>query len=288
MPLIVFALLAFSAEKPHVFYTAPAHPKKAKISEYDFNRWAVGAEACVANDDVNVRASANAKAANVGMFGLGTKVRVVKVAAKAEKLSDRVDLWYQVAGPDKDGKPAQGFVFGAALTPVCFEADLDGDTQKERIALSVAWDMKIRVRVVNPALSGDARMATFDLTPSSTFTADKSAGATASALTAADAGIPLLRVDEVPFGDGQYWRVYLSYGRPEGQPAAAPVLRQALQVVGMSDPPTVATFHVKFDAAAKTSTVTYGAIDTDSGSDKEEVSHVDKYTLEHGVYVQRK
>ena len=96
-------------------------------------------------------------------LALGTPVTVKRRLEPRVRLLDRVDSWYEVEAKRADGTPVTGLVFGNLLTPLRVEADLDGDGEKELATVAMTADFKIRVRVMEPTLPPNQRVANLDL-----------------------------------------------------------------------------------------------------------------------------
>ena len=101
-----------------------------------------GDHRCIADNHVNLRAAPNTQSAVQAQLFLGTEVMVRAVVPGGPvDLLGRFDWWYEVVVIDEnDEATAKGFLYGPTLTPACFEADLDGDGQSERITATMNVD----------------------------------------------------------------------------------------------------------------------------------------------------
>ncbi len=108
-----------------------------------------GDQRCIADNNVNLRAAPNTQSAVQAQLILGTavKVRAVVPGGPAE-VSGRLDWWYEVVViDDNDEATAKGYLYGPTLTPACFEADLNGDGQSERITATMNLDGATTVHI---------------------------------------------------------------------------------------------------------------------------------------------
>lgn len=275
-----FALLLAvpPADPPSVHYTAPENAKTAKLEEYDFDKWEVGQSVFVASDEVNLRKTANATADKVGTLAMGTAVTIKTIGGGAVQINDRVDRWYEIEA----GKMS-GFVFGGALTPIRIAADLDGDGEEEIATVAMTWNFKIRVRVLEPSITGAGRVIERDFEPAGGAMLGLRGGSAKVALLAEkDTGVPLLQIDSQPEACSDYARIYVSYASPEKKGKLEP----ALSLFGMIDGDIYSTFEVQFLPKASQAIVTFEQSegDTDKKGKPITTKRREKYQLHGRVF----
>ena len=208
----------------------------------------VGRTLYAATDEVNLREKPATSANSMATLPMGAAV-TVREAGEVGKVNDRVDAWYRVEGNGADGRKLTGWAFGGALTPLRFAADLDGDGEEEIATVSIGWDFK--VRVLEPAVKGDGRVATYDLEPAGRSVLGTAGGsASARLVLAREAGLALLQIDSRPEACADFWTVYLSYAAPGGKAGMPGKLRAALSLSGLVDPPVATTYEVVFQPGA--------------------------------------
>ena len=109
--------------------------------------WEPGDVLYAAVHESNIRAAPSTDADAVGQLRLGDEVMVLEVG-EAVDLIGRHLPWFHVRAQTGDGT-VEGYAFGSLLTPVVFDADLDGDGTLDKVALTFGPDFKPRVRVVS-------------------------------------------------------------------------------------------------------------------------------------------
>jgi hypothetical protein len=283
LPVLLAALSALPENHgPVVFYeTANALAASRQPADYLFNVHAPQSVMCAASDDINLRKAPKPGAESLATLRMGTRLKVLREAGPNVRVSDRVDRWYEVEW-EQAGKAVKGFVFGGALTPLCFTADLDGDGEDEVATVSMTWEFKIRVRVMEPAKEGN-RVTQVDLRPACEGYAGVEGGPVRARLVPAkDAGVPLLQLESVREMDGDYFNAWVSYSAPARATEGSP--KVALLVNGLADPPNNASYDVEFTPAKKAALVTLRAAQDEEGKTFE-VTRT-SYTFKDGVYVE--
>ena len=211
------ASLARSDEPLQIRYSMPSGERPHADAEYSFSQWSVGTTLCRVED--------------------GAPFVVKGVGARA-RLDGRVDQQYEGTGGSGG---AQETVFGGQLTPLCFVADLDGDTRAtEHVQVFFTRDFKIRVQAPGGMLDIEPR--------GGAYLASVGGPASAQLVDAKVAGIALLKVGSHPEACSDYGDYYVSFDK--GVP------KLALSVEGLADPPTHVTPTLRFDPRAGTATVT--------------------------------
>ena len=243
-------------------------------------------------DEANLRASAAADGAVVQTLMLGTRVRVVAAGTRA-KVGEYVNAWYQVAVVDakapKGSAPVTGWVFGNTLTPFRFEADLDGDGELEVATVVMSNDFKARVRVLEPNVKPPRRVTSVDVSVASeSYGSGKGGPAQVKLIAAKKAGMPLLQVDSMPERCGDFVTSYVSYTVPEKKKGVLGKAKLALELGGLSDPPTIATFKVSFQPAAKRAQVTRTSIEEDEKGRERKNTRRELYQWQDGVFAEVK
>ncbi len=124
-----------------------------------------GDRLCVSGNGVNLREKPSTQSKVVDKLHLGTLVMVRAVVPGGPvRISSRSDWWYQVAVLDDQGVAQEkGYLFGGTLTPACIVADLDGDEEVERAAVSVNPQGTPLVRIYEPKL-GEEVVASLPVT----------------------------------------------------------------------------------------------------------------------------
>ena len=130
----------------------------------------------------------------------GAPVQILEKGERAT-VDGLINNWYTVAGGAR--------VFGGALTPFRFWADLDGDGKPEIATVSFAPDFQIRVRIGTSELlmraAGGAYLS--------------QRGGNASATLETVLGVPMLKVGSHPEACSDYFNTYVSYANGKAQVA---------------------------------------------------------------------
>jgi hypothetical protein len=236
-------LLTLLLAQPKVVLYA-AHGELDEPTSYDVSTWEPGHKLFIAVDQASLREERGEEARVVASLPLGAAVTVKRRLGERVRLLDRVDHWYEVEAQGANGKAVKGLVFGNLLTPLRFEGDLDGDGEREIATVAMTADFKIRVRVMEPKLPPNRRVARLDL---------RSAGAgpggsiRASFVGAKKAGVALLRVDSVPQADSHSFKAFLSYVVPGQKQGTLGTVKESLTLHDRVDPPVMVRHAVKFD-----------------------------------------
>lgn len=243
--MLPLALFLVAAAAPSIEYSAPEGTGDSELSKYAFSKWEPGATLFASSDDVNVRAAPDPAAPVVATLPFGAKVTVVAPGPGPARAGGKVDRWYRVKAAGTDGKTVEGHAFGGALTPLRFEADLDGDGELELATVAMSWDFNVRVRVREPALPAETGTATLDLKPSGgAYLSLRGGHGDAKLLDPRTAGIPLLALASRPEACADYWEALISYRAPG--PARPGEVRVALKLHGITDPPVFQGFDLTF------------------------------------------
>lgn len=246
-------LLLLAAPEPVVLtYTGqPGGP----VVDFQLTAHAPGAKVRIASDRARLRDAPSTSGVVVAELALGDRVEVVERSKERARVDERVDHWYRVQVPAPGGAPARtGYLFGAALSPAVFEADLDGDGEVELASVSWTWGFKIKVRVMEPGIAAPSRETVLELQPAGQAYACCGGNLEVELIPAEEAGIALVSIASSVEACGDNGKVWVSYRSPARTKLG--VLEQALSLGGLSDPPSHSTFSVRFDARAKTAEVT--------------------------------
>ena len=270
-------LLLLTAAPDRVRYSKPEGPAEPTPESVALVRWQAGDRAFIAVDEANLRSAASAVAPALARLAMGSTVQVVRAHGEPVREQDRVDLWYEVTvGAQK------GFVFGNVLTPFAFVDDLDGDAEKEIATVAMTADFKIRVRVLDPSVTGTSRVTWLDLEPTGGAYVSRTGGdAVAALVPKAQAGASLVRVEASVEACADYRHSWVSYTATAGKLGA---LKVALQESGLSDPPVTAEFKVKF-SPGKAVVVRTSQNDEEEGAGQTTTA---RFTLKDGVFVEDK
>jgi len=235
-------LLALLLSQPKVVLYA-AHGDMSELESFDVSTWEPGHKLFIAVDQASMRTEPDEEATVLASLALGTPVTVKRRLEPRVRMLDRVDHWYEIEAKRADGSPVTGLVFGNLLTPLRFEADLDGDGEKELATVTMTADFKIRVRVMEPKLPPNQRVASLDLRPAG----DGPGGSVRAAFVdAKKAGVALLSVESIPEADVRSFRAFLSYVVPERQKGKLGAVRESLVLHERVDPPVVVRHKVTF------------------------------------------
>jgi hypothetical protein len=239
-PALLLTLLL--AQPQIVLYAAHGDPNE--LTSFDVSTWEPGHTLFIAVDQSSVRTEPDEEATVVASLALGTPVTVKRRLEPRVRLLDRVDYWYEVEAKRGDGSPVTGLVFGNLLTPLRFEEDLDGDGEKELATVAMTADFKIRVRVMEPKLPPNQRVASLDLRPAG---GGPGGSVKLSFVNAKKAGVALLMVESLPEADVRSYKVFLSYVVPERQQGRLGAVMESLFLHERVDPPVVVRHKVTFN-----------------------------------------
>jgi hypothetical protein len=238
-PALLLTLLL--AQPKIVLYAEHGDP--SDVASFDVSTWEPGHKLFIAVDQTGLREEPDEQAKVLASLALGTPVTVKRRLEPRVRLLDRVDSWYEVEAKRADGSPVSGLVFGNLLTPLRVEADLDGDGEKELATVAMTADFKIRVRVIEPTLPPNQRVASLDLR---TAGAGSGGSAKLSYVDARKAGVALLMVESLSEADVRSFKVFLSYVVPERQKGRLGAVMESLFLHERVDPPVVVRHKVSF------------------------------------------
>ena len=283
LPLLGFSVLALGpahAEGPRtlLYYQAPEVPEgeTAELEAYDFSQWESGDRVATARSTA-LRAEADGTAPIVRDLELGVEVEVRERVEARRRLDGRVGQWYRVAA-----EAEEGYVFGGDLTPFAYRVDLDGDGKTDAATVSFGPDFEIKIRV-RDGLQGQTSELELRATGGA-YIGVRGGDIEVFAHPRTMAGIPLLEVRSFVEACADYTHRFVSYTRDDD--GAVP--RLALELAGLTDPPTFATFEASFDAANLGVTVDEKVVtEDDEGRDVVEDESTRRLVLEDGVYVER-
>jgi len=236
-------LLTLLLAQPKVVLYA-AHGELDQLSSYDVSTWEPGHKLFIAVDQASLREEPNEEARVVASLPLGAAITVKRRLEERVWLLDRVDSWYEVEAKGADGKTVTGLMFGNLLTPLRFEGDLDGDGEREIATVAMTADFKIRVRVMEPKLPPNQRVANLDLQSAG---AGRGGSAKASLVDAKKAGVALLSVESVPQADSRSFKAFVSYVVPGRRKGVLGTVMESLTLHELVEPPVVVRHVVKFD-----------------------------------------
>lgn len=267
--MIAFFLgLALAAPPQTLTYTRPDNAAADDLAAHQFTRWEVKARLYTALPDVGVFDGSGLK--RISVLAMGEQVRIEEVGAVAN-VNDRVDAWYRVEA---------GWVFGGDLTPFRWEADMDGDGEKEVVTLAWLDNFTVRMRVLEPNLRAGAVMQ-IDVEPAgNAYVAQQGAILTAELISAKEAGIALVHVHLGVEACADYRDDWIGYQSPG--PVKIGFARVALSLAGLIDPPNESTFEVVFSGKRQTAFVTRSTVEVE-GQDPVEMT--DRYVLRNGVFL---
>ncbi|HZI11198.1 MAG TPA: SH3 domain-containing protein [Myxococcus sp.] len=300
-PALLLSLALAQSPETTLLYTAKRVEEGAPprtLDSYDFTLFepSTKADLFVGVDEANLRQSASADAAVVTTVPLGAAVRVLERGKERLKVGEYVNHWYSVEYVDTQGTPApgddqrfSGWLFGNTLTPFRFEADLDGDGEKEVATVVMSADFKVRVRVLEPNVKPPRRVSSVDTVPAGQAYLGVDGGqARVTLVPAKKAGVALLQVDSSPEACGDYSTNYVSYTVPGRKKGVLGRAKVALELNGLSDPPTLSTFEVSFQSKKQGLTVVRSNSEEmdDEGNPTKETRERTRYALKDGVYMQ--
>lgn len=236
-------LLTLLLAQPKVVLYA-AHGNLEELTSYDVSTWEPGHKLFIAVDQASLREEPEEESRVVASLPLGTAVTVKRRLDERVRLLDRVDHWYEVETKGANGKAVTGLVFGNLLTPLRFEGDFDGDGEKEIATVAMTADFRIRVRVMEPKLPPNRRVASLELRSAG---AGPGGSARASFVDAKTAGVALLRVESIPQADSRSFEAFLSYVVPGRRKGTLGTVMESLTLHELVAPPVVVRHAVKFD-----------------------------------------
>lgn len=266
---------ARAAPLPAYTYSRPEGADPAVLEGYAFATWPVRASLYAAAADVAVLDAPGGKRTTV--LGFGASARIEEAGAVG-RVGDRVDRWYRVSGAQS------GWVFGGDLTPYRWEADFDGDGEKE--LATVAWmaDFSVRVRIFEPNLRAGAIMHLDVESAGGVYLAQSGADLTADLVPASTAGIPLVHLHLGVDACADYRDDWISYQSPGAVRIGSE--RVALSLSGLSDSPSTSSFEVEFSAKRKTAYVTRTSTSGEEGT--QPLVEKERYVLRDGIFRQEK
>lgn len=235
-------LLTLLLAQPKILLYA-GHGDPSDVASFDVSTWEPGHKLFIAVDQASLREEPDEQAKVLASLELGTPVTVKRRLDPRVRLLDRVDCWYEVEAKRADGAPVSGLVFGNLLTPLRVEADLDGDGEKELATVAMTADFKIRVRVMEPSLPLNQRVASLDLRTAGVGTGGS---ARLTPVDARKAGVALLMVEALSETDVRSYKVFLSYVVPERQKGRLGAVMESLFLHERVDPPVVVRHKVSF------------------------------------------
>jgi hypothetical protein len=272
-------LLSLLLAQPKILLYA-SHGDPSELSSYDVSTWEPGHRLFIAVDQASLHEEPHEEAPVAVSLTLGTPVTVKQRIAERVRVLDRVDYWYQVEVKGPSGKLLTAYAFGNLLTPLRFEADLDGDGEKEIATVAMTANFKIRVRIMEPKLGPNERVANLDLD-----TAGGAPGGSvkSSVVDAKKAGVALLMVESTP-EDSNSFKAFLSYVVPKRARSTVGEVKESLKLGELVAPPIVVRHAVSFDRRKRRLI----SMETHKGELKSKkpvkIKHV--YQWEDGVYTE--
>ncbi|MFY2558139.1 SH3 domain-containing protein [Corallococcus terminator] len=296
-PGLLLSLLLTQTPPPDIHYTAETVEEGAQrtLESYSFTEWEPSGKTealYVGVDEANLRQTASAEGAVVATLPLGAAVRVLEKGKERLKVGEYVNHWYSVEYVDAKGTADaaddavfKGWLFGNTLTPFRFEADFDGDGEKEIATVVMSGDFKIRVRVLEPNVKPPRRVSSVDLSPAGQGYLSVNGGpASAKLVLAKTAGVILLQVDSAPEACGDFRTNYVSYTVPGNKKGVLGKAKLGLEVAGLSDSPSFSRFKVSFQAGKKQLTVLRTNEEEDESGKVVTTKEQTRYQLKDGVY----
>lgn len=264
-------------------YSGP-NEKNAPLEQFYFTQWKKGDVPFVAAVDANLRRQPSAGSEVVAQLSLGSKVKVLSVATEATRVGERVDRWYRVQpiGSDKGG-----FLFGSTLTAAAFEIDFDNDGEKEWVTVAWTSSYKIRVRVWEPGAPAGKATTALSIQPSGQAYVCCGGNLSVSAVDTATAGLALLAIASSVEACADFGTAYVSYSG--STPKTVGRLRLALEISGLTDPPTYADSDVEFlPKQRQARVISRSWVDEDEGGTGEANAekYVTMYRLRNGVFLE--
>ncbi|WP_224367742.1 SH3 domain-containing protein [Hyalangium versicolor] len=275
-------LLSLLLSQPKILLYA-AHGDSNELASYDVSTWEPGHKLFTAVDQASLRDEPNEEAAVVASLPMGSPVTVVQRSGERVRVIDRVDYWYLVEAKGANGRTVKGHLFGNLLTPLRLEGDLDGDGEKEIATVAMTSDFKIRVRVMEPKLPPNQRVANVDLQPAGS---GLGGSAKVSLVEARKAGVALLMVESLPEADSNSFKAFLSYVVPNHKRGELGTVMESLTLAELVAPPMVVRHVVSFDRRRKRLL----SVETRKGELKSgktvKVRHV--YQWKDGLYIEER
>lgn len=294
-PALLLALALAQSPETSLHYSAKNVEEGAPrtLDSYDFTVFEPSkkADLYVGVDEANLRLSASADASVATTVPLGAAVRVLERGKERLKVGEYVNHWYSVEYVDTQGARFTGWLFGNTLTPFRFEADLDGDGEKEVATVVMSADFKVRVRVLEPGVKPPRRVSSADTVPAGQGYLGVDGGqAKVTLVSAKKAGVALLQVDSSPEACGDYSTTYVSYTVPGRKKGVLGKAKVALEVSGLADPPSISSYEVSFQPKTQGLTVARTSVEEvdDDGNATRESKERTRYELKDGVYVELK
>lgn len=236
--------------------------------------WEAGTKLFTA-DAAEMRDGPGAGGRVAGTLPAGSEIEVAARLEAIEVRARRVGQWYRVKAGGREG-----YLFGGELTPFAFRVDMDGDGADEIATVAYTADFRVRVRVKD---GRSGKTGLLDLVPTGGAYISAQGGVVEALLHGpAVAGIPLLEVRSFVEACADYTHRFVSY--VPGPGGTAP--RMALELAGLTDPPTIASFDVTFDPVARTAKVDNEVTGEDEqGESIVEEKRTERYRLVEGVFV---
>ncbi len=247
--MLLLLTFVIAAQTPRLMYLPAARAPDGKAA---FTRYTPKDQVYIAAPRTNLREKPDGNAPLVCELDMGQPVKVLAAVGTAVEISQRTDVWYAVEAIGPAGKPVKGHVFGATLTPLRLEEDLNGDGARELITVAIGWDGKARIRVRNPAEPDPAKAVHQVLEATGVPDPVRSSDITLSVVPAKEAGVPLVLYEfrsVLKDGFRVQWFFYFSFGSP--RPDTPPRLAQALSTYRNDD----VNRPVRFDPVHKRATV---------------------------------
>jgi hypothetical protein len=235
-------LLTLLLSQPKILLYA-AHGDPSDLASYDVSTWEPGHRLFIAVDQASLHEEPQEESPVAASLALGTPVTVKQRAGERVRVMDRVDYWYPVEAKGANGKPVTASAFGNLLTPLRFEADLDGDGEKEIATVAMTANLKIRVRILEPKLGPNERVANLDLDPPGA----SGGSVKGSVVDAKKAGVALLMIESASEADGSSFKAFLSYVVPKHARGTPGLLKESLKLGELVVPPIVVRHAVSFD-----------------------------------------
>jgi hypothetical protein len=242
--------------------------------EADVPSWPAGTELAAAADVV-LRERPSPDSRRLRSLALGERVRVLDGAAAPRVEDGFLHRWVLV-----EAAGDRGFVFGGFLTPLAFDADLDGDGRTEHATAAFTADARVMVRISSGArapLSVSFRVA------GEGYVSARGGSISARLVPASEAGVALLLVSTGQEACADYSRVFVSFLPTSQEPVARP--RIALVTTGLTDPPSFAEPKEEFESATRSVTVrTLMRSEDGNGREVTGPDTVVRYRLRDAVY----
>lgn len=274
MLLLTLLPVALAARLPPYRYALSNAAAATDLTAFEYTRWPVKTTLYAANGSTPVYYAASGERSTTLAFG--AVVQVEEVGA-TEQIDDRVDCWYRVSGT------RSGWVFGGDLTPYRWEADFDGDGEKELATAAWRSDFSVRVRVFEPNLRAGATMQLDVDAAGGAFLSQSGSDLTADLIPASKAGIPLIHLHLGVDACADFRDDWISY--TSESPTKIGQEHLALSLSGLMDPPNSSTFKAEFSGKRSTAYVERETTRQDDAgaSIPPEITNV-RYVLRDGVY----